>query len=214
MAKKRKKKQEPKDQELYMYIISTIIIVVICIALFKFGVVGLFLNNIVRFLFGDFYYAACIIGLILASIILLSKKKGKVNAKMIVASICLLVAILLWSATFVDKQLVGFSILTNFLSEFTDYFKEVKTVPANGGFIGALLYSFTSILFAREGTWFLAIALVVLAIILILSLESFKEAIVSIKNFFALPAKWREEEVEYEEVEEYYEDAMNIIDMK
>lgn len=212
MAKKRKKKQEPKDQELYMYIISTIVIVVICIALFKFGVVGLFLNNIVRFLFGDFYYAACIIGLILASIILLSKKKGKVNAKMIIASICLLLAILLWSATLVDKQLVGFAILTDFLSHLPDYFKEIKTVPANGGFIGALLYSCTSILFAREGTWVLATALVVLAVILILSLESFKEAIGSLKNFFALPAKWREEEeFEYEEVEEFYEEEEEII---
>lgn len=200
-AKKKKKKQEPKDQELYMYIISTALIVVLCIALFKFGIVGLFLNNVVRYLFGDFYYAACIIGIVLATIILTHKKKGVVNAKTIIAALCILFAILLWSATLVEPSIQGFDILKTFVENTPNYFKETATIPAYGGFFGAFLYSMTSVLIAKEGTWILSIALVILALILILSLDSFKEAIASIKNFFELKNQWREDEEEYEYVE-------------
>lgn len=203
--KKKTKKQEAKDQELYMYILSMVIIVVICIALFKLGIIGIFLNNSVRFLFGDFYYAACVIGIILAAIILFHKKKGYVDGKTIVASLCLLIAILLWSATLVGKDVVGMDVLRGFLANTPEYFKTNATLAANGGLLGALLYAGTSVLIAREGTWILAIALLVLAFILILSLESFKEAAASIKNFFEV-SKWREDddedEYEYIEVEE------------
>ncbi|MEG0169512.1 MAG: DNA translocase FtsK [Anaerorhabdus sp.] len=205
-AKKKKKKQEPKDQELYMYVISTALIVVLCIALFKFGIVGLFLNNVVRYLFGDFYYAACIIGIILATLILTHRKKGYVNAKTIIASLCILFAILLWSATLVGSDLVGFDVLKTFAANTPEYFKEVPTISAYGGLIGALLYSITSVLIAKEGTWILSVALVILSLILILSLDSFKEALASLKGFFELKNAWREDGEEDEEEYEYVEE--------
>lgn len=212
-AKKKNKKQEPKNQELYMYIISMIVIVVISIALFKLGIVGVFLNNGVRYLFGDYYYAACAIGIILAALILFHKKKGYVDAKTIAASLCLLFAILLWSATTVGPDVVGGDVLTSYLANTREYFRVDSTLPAYGGLIGALLYAGSSVLIAREGTWILAIALLVVAFMLILSLESFKEAWASIKSFFAV-SKWREDyddEEEYEEVYEY-EDEADLID--
>ncbi|MEG2489182.1 DNA translocase FtsK [Anaerorhabdus sp.] len=195
--KKKTKKQEAKDQELYMYILSTASIVVICIALFKLGIIGIFLNNGVRFLFGDFYYAACVIGIVLAAIILFHKKKGYVDGKTIVASLCILIAILLWSATLVGKDVVGMDVLKGFLANTPEYFKTNATLAANGGLLGAILYAGTSVLIAREGTWILAIALLILAFILILSLDSFKEAAASIKKFFEV-SKWREDDDEDE----------------
>ncbi|MEG0177672.1 DNA translocase FtsK [Anaerorhabdus sp.] len=212
-AKKKKKKQEPKDQELYMYVISTALIVVLCIALFKFGIVGLFLNNLIRFLFGDFYYAACIIGIVLAVIILTHKKKGAVDAKTVIATLCILFAILLWSATLGDTGIQGLDVIKTFLANTKEYFKETTTVSAYGGFFGALLYSLTSVLIAKEGTWILAVALVILALILILSLDSFKEALASFKGFFELRNKWREDEDEYEYIEEEVVEDQNDEDL-
>lgn len=203
-TKKKNKKQEAKNQELHMYIFSMLVIVSLCIALFKLGVVGVFLNNGVRFLFGDFYYAACVIGIVLAALILFHKKKGYVDAKTIVASLSILIAILLWSASTVGPDVVGGDVLKSFLANTPQYFKVDTTIPAYGGLFGALLYSGTSVLIAREGTWLLAGALMVVASMLILSLESFKEAWVSVKNFFEV-SKWREDLEEYDEYEEVYE---------
>ncbi len=191
MAKK-KKQQEKKDKTLITYVTAIGIILLLFVALFQLGIIGIVVNNFIRFLFGDYYYAICLL-IIGTAVVILWDKQNHRKMKLMVAVSSVIMAIVLWGAIQGNPDRVGLDVLENFLSQIPAYFDSASTTRSYGGLIGSIVYSLTSLLIAKEGTWFLIVGLVLLAALLTLTLEVFRDALHSVKGFFALPKQWRDE---------------------
>ena len=70
-----------------------------------------------------------------------------------------------------DPQLTGFKVFSEYLSHTGEHFSSPSTVAAQGGVLGALLYSLSSLLFARTGTVLVIFALLALAALLMIKTE-------------------------------------------
>ncbi len=218
MAKKvvRKTKKEIKqDQELYMYVLAVVLIAISIIAYSRQGVLGIFLSNLAGFLFGKFAVVVLGVLVLLSVLILINKKKGFLTKRTIVAVILLLLALFLYSSLDSITIESGREILDLFLEDTPKYFTPEITTPTYGGVIGAALLSLTTILVAKTGTYIVIVALVIIAALLLISLDSYKQAIASLTKFFTLPEKLMNmgvdedyEDDEYEEYEEYEEEPL------
>ena len=208
MSKRRKTKKEIKqDQELYMYVFAVILIAISIIAYSRQGVLGIFLSNLAGFLFGKFAVVVLGVFVLLSVLILINKKKQFISRRTIVAIILLLFALFLYSALDSITVETGKEILDAFLENTPKYFEEEITVPTYGGLIGAVLLSISTILVAKTGTYVVLVALVIIAALLLISLDSFKQAKESLKKFFTLPEKLMNMGVDEDQNEyEYYED--------
>ncbi len=184
MAKKkqRKKKQNNGFENELMTLISALILVVISlIGILRMGVVGEFLSSLGRYLAGT--YSVVIFGalVIYALFVLFKKSRMPFSLRTTSAFGALLIALVLWSAVPKDTALAGFDVLKQYVSHTSEFFKADVQIPVQGGIAGALLYSVTSALFAREGSLLVIGALIVLALILLIR----KEVISSLFSGFA-----------------------------
>ncbi|MFV0380214.1 MAG: DNA translocase FtsK [Anaerorhabdus sp.] len=212
MAKNKSKKKsvkssENKDKSLLTYIMAVSTCLVFIVALFKFGLVGITISRFFQFLVGEHYYLVCILGIIAAAIVIFDKKENEHRLKLLVALISTISAIVLWSAITSYDGISGFDVINNFLSDLPQYFASEVTISTKGGFFGALLYSLTSVLIAKEGTWILIGCLVILAILCTFTLSFFKDCFKSLKTMFNNITESIESDIEDEEAyEEEYED--------
>lgn len=208
--KKRQTKKKKEENKIITYIASFGVILLLSVAMFKFGAIGKYANLGLRFLFGEYYYSICILGIITAGIFIFDKQSHR-KMNLIVALISVISAIVLWSAVLGNDGLIGGNVLKNFLAPGAAHFNPSQLVAVQGGLIGALLYSMTSLLIGSEGTWILIGCLVVLSLVLTIRLEFFKDAWHGIKNLFAelkeeIQAFEPEEAEEAEEAEEVWEE--------
>lgn len=183
MAKKkqRKKKQtEAFENELITLITALILVVVSLIGILRMGVVGEFLSSLGRYLAGT--YSVVIFGVLViyALFVLFKKSRMPFSLRTTSAAVALLSALVLWSAVPFDSALSGFDVLKQYVANTSEIFKSDVQIPVQGGILGALLYSVTSALFAKEGTLLVIGALIVLALILLIR----KEVIVSLFGGF------------------------------
>ncbi|MBQ4343415.1 MAG: DUF87 domain-containing protein [Erysipelotrichaceae bacterium] len=184
MAKKkqRKKKQsETFENELITLITALILVVVSLIGILRMGVVGEFLSSLGRYLAGT--YSVVIFGVLViyALFVLFKKSRMPFSLRTTSALAALLIALVLWSAVPSDSSLSGFAVLKQYVSNTAEIFQPDVQIPVQGGLLGALIYSVTSALFAKEGTLLVIGALIVLALILLIR----KEVIVSLFGGFA-----------------------------
>ncbi len=207
-SKKRTTKKEQKQKsELNQWITIVILSAITVIAYSQMGLVGIFLNNLQRFLFGNFYYVIMI--LIVAQIIvgIINKRAGYSRKKNPVALILIVIAILLVSAYLeTDAELSGFAILEQYVSNYKAYFTTESVQNVGGGLLGALLFSCTTLLVDRPGTIVIIVVLFVVAALLLVNLEVYKQAYHSIKEYLSTQDIYEDddefEEDEYEEEEE------------
>ncbi len=187
MAKKkqRKKKQsETFENELITLITALILVVVSLIGILRMGVVGEFLSSLGRYLVGT--YSVVIFGVLViyALFVLFKKSRMPFSLRMTSAAAALLIALVLWSAVPADSALSGFDVLKHYISNTSEIFKSDVQIPVQGGILGALLYSVTSALFAKEGTLLVIGALIVLALILLIRKEVIASLFGGFKDFF------------------------------
>ncbi len=204
-----RKKKKQKDKKLITYMASIGAILLLLVALFQWGLIGIALNRTIHFLVGDYYYAVCVLCIIAAGIFIFDKQSHR-KIKLIIALISLIAAIVLWSALMGNGTVTGWTVFENFIARFPEYFITEGAAAAQGGFIGALLYSLTSVLIAKEGTGILIVGLVILAFLLIMKLEFFKDVWNSIRQFFTVPKEWREESQNDGYAEEEYEEELDF----
>lgn len=93
------------------------------------------------------------------------------SVKTLIAVAAVFIAMILWSAIPQDPQLSGFRVFSDYLSHTGEHFSSPTTVAAQGGVLGALLYSLSSLLFARTGTVLVIFALLALAALLMIKTE-------------------------------------------
>ena len=184
MAKSKKKhiskKKKQFEQEVIMLIIAVLLATICIIGLLESGIVGTFISNCIKFCVGELYGVVLGLG-VFAGVYLIIKRNIPEISNKYVFSICLfLIAILLFCALPDDKNLVGWSVLT----DFTANWKEILhgNLPANGGLIGNFLYAFISSLVARIGTSIVMIALIILGVVLIIEKSTWDSIFNSIKE--------------------------------
>ncbi len=205
-----RKKKQKKDRSFLTYMAAIGAILLLSVALFQWGLVGIGLNRVIRFLVGDYYTLICILCIVATSIFLFDKQENR-KTKLVVALISVVSAIVLWSALEGSDGETGWGVLESFIRDFKNYFNMDEPFPAQGGLIGAVLYSATSVLIAKEGTWFLIVGLIVLSLLLTFRLEFFKDVWKGILSLFEKSKEWGKEVVE-EEVLVEQEDSFEFLD--
>ena len=205
--KKRKTKADiARDEEVRQWIVIVILVALAVIAYMQLGIVGKFLYDLQRFLFGKFFYA--VIGMIVAQILItmINRRSGNTSSKNPIAIILIAVGVLLICAMDAPSDLKGFEIVKNYAADIPAYFNAEPIINVGGGIIGAALFSLTSLLIDRTGTVILIAVLFIIAALLLVSLDVYKQAFASIGRFFATDDDEDEDEEEEEEPEENAED--------
>ncbi|MBR2825432.1 MAG: DNA translocase FtsK [Solobacterium sp.] len=172
---------------------SVIAIVIISaitiIAYTRMGVIGEFLSNLQRFLFGKLYVLIMVI--IVAQIIMniitrSSEKKGDEPFHFPpIAAVLIIIAILLGSAyANTSHNLKGYDIFSNFINDPMMYFTD-PNVNVAGGFLGAILLSITTFLVDYPGTILIIVVLGIITTLLFGLLPSYKNAFKRIWDYFS-----------------------------
>ncbi len=174
MASKKKVRKSSASNKLFdhdtmIYIYAIIVVMLTIIGALEMGPIGFFLAALCRYLFGTYYGVVYGVLLIYAMVMLFRKSNFPIAAKKVVGIFLVVLALILWSAIPDDGTLVGFDVIGNYLSNTFRFFRNDSTVLAQGGVVGALLYSITSVLVGKEGTWVVIAAMLVLAGILLIS---------------------------------------------
>lgn len=182
-SKKKSKKKELKlENDIYMYILALGLIVLALIALLKQGFIGESCSNIGRFLVGSYY--GVLFGLMLATGVWIPFRNSIPNlrSRTVMAVVVLFFAFLLWSAIPLDESLVGWDVISYYITHASEIFH--NTLPAQGGILGAFMYSILSLLVGRIGTIIIIVAMFILCLLLLIKKETYLRWIGELKTLF------------------------------
>lgn len=208
------KKEQQQKAELKQWITIVLIVAVTIFSYGKMGPVGIFLDSLQQFLFGNFYYIIMI--LIVAQIIvtIINHRSGFEFKKNPMAMILLIVAVLLLSSYLdTSKDLSGFKILTDFTSNnltsgfsfqkfiTLDWFNQ-PMVDVGGGLFGAILLSISTEFVEWTGSVIVIAVLFIISALLLVNLEVYKNAFKSVKNYLSTADEYEEEDEEEETTSE------------
>ena len=182
--KKKKNSQKTVDSEILRVLIALAVIAITLIAALQAGVVGRFLTSLTRYLFGTYYGFIYVIFLFGGAAVLFGQKFPIFSVKTDIAIGAVLCSLFLWSAVPQETALNGFAVLKEFIAHTAEHFSTTAVIEAQGGVVGAFLYSLTSSLFEKTGTYVVIAFLLVLAGMLLISKESYISAWESVKSFF------------------------------
>lgn len=162
MAKKSNKTQ---SQGLVMIITSLIVIVLSIIALLKSGFFGVFLDQIIRYLFGQFHQAVFIALILISLYAIFFRKKNKVNTSQKVGYGILFLAFLLLSAIISHYDLIGIDSIKYFFANSSNIYN--YKLAASGGLLGILLYGFFTGFVGIVGTVLFLPIIIIIGLVLI-----------------------------------------------
>lgn len=206
-SKRKTKAEIERDEELRSVIAIVIISAITIVAYTRMGVIGRFLSNTQRFLFGRYYVLimVIIVAQIVMSIITRStnKKAGTTFTFSPIAAVLIIIAILLGSAyVSTSKDLIGLDIYSNFINDIGAYFTDAE-VEVGGGLFGALLLSLTTALVDYPGTILIIVVLAIITTLLFGLLPSYKSAFKRVWDYFSTVsiAEVVEDDIEVEEAE-------------
>lgn len=166
-SRKNQKDKQAIENEILMYIYALVLIALSIIGLLKIGPVGQITTNIVQYIFGNMYgiFYACV--MVVSLMMMLKKSLQELPLKQTIGVAVLLCAWLLLAAIPKDETLKGMDVVNYYLSNSGAIFK--GELPAQGGLIGAILYTITSALFDRTGTYIVIFAMVILSIMVLVN---------------------------------------------
>ncbi|MBQ9327751.1 MAG: DNA translocase FtsK [Solobacterium sp.] len=199
----RKRAEKSVSNEVKEWIWIVLLAAITVVAYMQMGLVGTYLSRLIRYLFGKFYYV--ITGAIVIQILItiLNRNSGNTLSKNPIAIICIILAVLLLCAyTDTSKDLTGGEIVQEYLHATRSLFTDEPSIEAGGGIIGALLFSLTTALIDRTGTVLVIIVLFIIAALLLVNLEVYKQAFRTVWTYLSTRDEEDEEEDEDEEDEE------------
>ena len=205
-TKRKTKAEEAADSELKEWIGIVIIGAITVVAYMQMGVVGVYMSRFCRYLFGKFYYVILAAIVIQILITMINRKDGNTSSKNPIALICIIAAVLLMCA-YADtpKDLKGVEIIREYVANTASFFSDAPAAEAGGGILGALLYSLTSALIDRTGTILVIIVLFIVAALLLVNLDVYKQAFHTVWTYLSTRDE-DDEDDEYEDDEEEEED--------
>ncbi len=217
MARKRTKTQHRRktkedirrDSELWDWIGIVLLVTVTIIAYTKMGAVGIFLNRLCRYLFGNVYtlVLAVIVGQILITMV--NRRSGNTSSKNPIAILLILIAILLWCSYSPNQAagIKGFDLFRSYIEETSQIFNGTSKMEIGGGVLGSLLLSMSTYALDYSGTVLIIVVLFVIAALLLVNLEVYKQAFRTIRDYFSTTEEYIEEDEEAVVPEEETEEA-------
>ena len=201
-----RKTQAQKEKEKRNELIQWITIVILCafaiIGMTKSGAVGRFLYAAQRFLFGEFFWIVPV----MVSVFLLTNmmRKNSGEAPRSPALVILLSAAVLMLFAFISpaSEETGMKVFIRFAANASEFFGANPPEHAGGGLFGAFLYGLASALFGRMGVILVCIVLIIIAALISVPLDVYKDAFRRTAYFFKAPEREEEEEEEPEEEKE------------
>lgn len=188
-----------KIDEIKRWISILLIVAVTLIAYMRTGLIGVFLDNLQHFLFGRFYMVVMAIIVVQIIVTIINERNSTKNP---IAIILILAAVLLACSYFdTPPKLSGFEIFKSFTEDLSIYFQGTTVSHIGGGVIGAFLLSVSTLLLGRIGTILLIVVLSVIAALLLVNLEVYKQAFAKVKEYLSTPDDEEEWEDEAEMVE-------------
>lgn len=139
------------------------------IAFLRYGIVGNSIDNILQYLIGDFY--KIIISVILVYLFLTVFLKKITDIKYLISLILLVVILFLVSALLKVDNLVGLEIIEKHLSFNILNLFSTNKYSFQGGLIGNFLLSLTTMLFEKEGSILIVVALIALLVIILIPIH-------------------------------------------
>ena len=204
-ARKKTKAEQAAESELHQWIAVVVLVAVTAVAYLQMGVVGEFMSRLCRFLFGKFYFVLLTVIVIQILITMINRRNGNTSSKNPLAIIIIILAILLLCSYLdTNRSLKGFEIAREYIANIGSFFSPEPAIPVAGGIIGALLFSLTSMLVDRIGTVLIIIVLFVIAALLLVNLDVYKQAFRTIWTYLSTTEEDDEDEDE-EEDEDVYE---------
>ena len=209
-ARKTRKKEPVKaekkqtiDSEVKDIIGVVILLAVTVVAYMQMGAAGTFLNRLCRFLFGKLYFVILGVFVVQILVTMINRNNGNTRSKNPVAVIFIVLAILLVCAyTDTPKDLSGFDVIRTYLQNAASFFSDEPAMEPAGGVIGALLFSITTGIVDRIGTILIVIVLFVIAALLLVNLQVYKQAFRTVWTYLSTRDEDEEETDDPEETEE------------
>ena len=200
MARKTKAQiRKERQTEIAEWIAIPILLGLMVLGLLRSGIVGAFLFDLERYLFGSFFYVYMIAVVILIGYNKFARRTGK-DEKSPIPVALLIIAAMLLCTWFEKPEQTGLSIVEPYLRNITSFFGNAEpSADLSGGILGAILYGICETLFGRTGVIVVFIVVVMISSFLLISLDVYKNAAKSVYHFLELPQK---EEVVVEEVKE------------
>jgi len=171
--KKDKTRKNKQEQDIYISIVAIFLITFTVIGYQKYGPIGIFLTSIISYLFGVSYSLVYCYIIVLALYLLFFRGKSLRVKKYIIAGSVFYLTYLLYAAIPLHDELVGFNVLQNYLNQSVAIFS--GTVSAQGGIIGAFLYSLSSLLVAKNGTYVIIVTMVILGLLMLVDFTKVKK---------------------------------------
>lgn len=181
MVKRQTQKKKDNDELIIKIIASVIIIVVLLVAVFRLGIIGIILNNLLRYIFGELYLVTVLSIIFLCLYLTILHEKFKLSKKVLAGIIIVNIAVLLAFAIFEADGSVGLGVFENYFSYDAHLFEE-NALNYGGGIIGVFIYAGFSALLGRAGSIIFTIALFVIAAILIVPLDAYMRLFLKAKD--------------------------------
>jgi S-DNA-T family DNA segregation ATPase FtsK/SpoIIIE len=146
-----------------------------------FGVVGVYLDRLVRFFVGETVWAFYGLMLLYAVFILFWRKNPNLRLKTSIALGLAFSAVIL-TTTFMaySNTDLGFAVFKSWIDNASKIFN--GPLSANGGLIGVFLYSLSTVLFARVGTLIVIIVFYIVAVLLFVDWKYIKRIFVKMRK--------------------------------
>ena len=170
MARRKSAKKKQQEKELYTYLAVVIIGAILLIACMRLGIVGTFLYNLFRVIFGEYFYVVLIYFCIMAIWHNIKRFKKSLTVSILIGTILLVLALLIWAMLPYDRSLSGFTIFESFVDNIPTYFANQGN--SYGGIIGALLLSVFTILFDYQGTMIILVVMIIIALLLMVPISN------------------------------------------
>lgn len=170
-TRKSQKQKQMVENEVLVYIYSLVLITLSIIGGLQIGFIGELTTSIIKYVFGNLYGVIYGVIIVLCVMMMLKKSVRDVPMKYLIGIGVLLCAWIIAASIPQNETLKGMDILSRYLQDSMLIFR--GEIAAKGGLIGAFLVSLCTFLFDYKGTWIIVIALLIQALILLLSGSGF-----------------------------------------
>ncbi len=185
MAKRKTKKEIAKQEEtarIVWLVFSLLMAAMIFFTVTNMGVLGIFFNNLLSFLFGSFYIVPLLTVFSYGIYVLFFKKKHPRSAKIVTGLFTGNFFAILLNAYICD-QLKSLSELPAYLQTTFSKILGNVAIKDTGGLLGNLFYGLFTSLLTRTGTLILLILTFIITAILVVPAEVYKSIFTDVKDF-------------------------------
>lgn len=199
MARKSKAQQEKEfNEQITKAILALVLVVLLAISILKLGIVGIFLNRLLMYLFGTWYWIILFLGILYFTLSILIRKRSIRPRRIFPLVLLMLATSLLATYLVTNDKLVGFAVFKQYFLSTKSFFSAFPMMKVGGGLVGYFLYGLLSALFARLGSLMILFLLIMISVLVWTGADVYKRAFKKVYHFFELPEKEEKEEMESE----------------